>query len=434
MAFALALLAVLLRQVGQSRTRLCPGSSCHCRLHLTQVCHPFVHSFPVLQLRQLRVSVLWAALFGRDSLHDLQVNHPVLLRFAFPLIFSWQSLQAMQCGGMVSMVLEKSFAGRVSRQTLQVRVGLALTQVRHCRREGVLDFLHVAGRAGVLLPFAGLEAAVRALLLLARQARGRAVGPCLLPLRVREEVQRLGSPAGFAGGAGPGGLAEGVQVQLAAEPLEQLRDALGRAALVEPGREGAQDQHVLAAADAAGDHGAVGDVGPAVDVEVQQHRAPRILLLRACFCCFFFGGLQYIHVCRRWATRACLEQRRHHIWLRAEAQRLALAAVGRDGEGGHQGQLRSGDGQHGVLPALVELPRALYRLDRVEAFLRGSVQRPIGILELHVPASFFARRGLFWVRLHVCSGLFFPCLLVLRACVCVCGPSRTMRGCWSFSG
>ena len=55
-----------------------------------------------------------------------------------------------------------------------------------------------------------------------------------------------------------------VQVQLAAEPLEQLRDALGRAALIEPGREGAQDQHVLAAADSAGDHGAVGDVGPIV--------------------------------------------------------------------------------------------------------------------------------------------------------------------------
>ena len=138
----------------------------------------------------------------------------------------------------------------------------------------VLDLLQVAGRAGVLLPFTGLEVAVRTLLLLARQARGRAVGPCFLPLGVHEEVQRLGSPAGLAGGAGPGGLAEGVQVQLAAEPLEQLRDALvGRAALVEPGREGAQDQHVLAAADAAGDHGAVGDVGPAVDVEVQQHRA-----------------------------------------------------------------------------------------------------------------------------------------------------------------
>ena len=109
-------------------------------------------------------------------------------------------------------------------QALPEAVGVLLRELGS--REGVLDLLQIAGRAGVLLPFAGLEVAVRALLFLARQTRGRAVGPGPLPLRVREEVQQLGSPAGFAEGAGPGGLAEGVQVQLAAEPLEQLRDAL----------------------------------------------------------------------------------------------------------------------------------------------------------------------------------------------------------------
>ena len=73
---------------------------------------------------------------------------------------------------------------------------------------------------------------------------------------------------------------------------------------------GAQDQHVLAAADSAGDHGAVGDVGPAVDVEVQQHRAP-------CFC--FFGrvsaGFSWELMCFfvLGATHTCLEQRRHHM-------------------------------------------------------------------------------------------------------------------------
>ena len=138
--------------------------------------------------------------------------------------------------GFAADAAREGWLGLDAGQALPEAVGVLLRELGSW--EGVLDLLQVAGRAGVLLPFAGLEVAVRALLLLARQARGRAVGPGRgpLPLRVREEVQRFGSPAGLAGGAGPGGLAEGVQVQLAAEPLEQLRDALGRAALARPGR------------------------------------------------------------------------------------------------------------------------------------------------------------------------------------------------------
>ena len=128
-------------------------------------------------------------------------------------------------------------------QALPEAVGVHLRELG--LREGVLDFLQFAGRAGVLLPFAGLEVAVRALLLLACQARGRAVGPGSLPLRIREEAQRLGSLAG---------LALGQMVSRKASKFSSPRSW-----------EGAQDHHVLAAADSAGDHGAVGDVGPVVD-------------------------------------------------------------------------------------------------------------------------------------------------------------------------
>ena len=118
--------------------------------------------------------------------------------------------------------------------------------------------------------------------------------------------------------------------------------------------------------------------------------------------------------------------------MRAEAQRLALAAVGCDGEGGYQRQLSPGDGQHGVLPALVDFPGALHRLDRVEPLLRGSGQRPIGVLELHVPASLFARRRLGYVRIGFLSLSVFDMFLCL-CCghVCVCA-GRVARGAAAF--
>ena len=86
-AFALALLAVL-RQVGQSRTRLCPGFSCHCPLHWRRVLMPFVRALSMAQLRQYCPFPSRSAVLGKDSLQPLQVNQPALVHLSLSLTCS----------------------------------------------------------------------------------------------------------------------------------------------------------------------------------------------------------------------------------------------------------------------------------------------------------------------------------------------------------
>ena len=149
-------------------------------------------------------------------------------------------------------------------------------------REGLLDLGHLAAAALDALQRGGLgvEAPLPRplpvlVLSLAGQAGGFKVGPDLFPLRVREEVQTFELQAPLAPGLGPARLAEGVPVDVLAPELPQEVGALRGAALEEPGREGADDEHVVPAADAAGHHGAVGRVGLGVHVQIQHDGRPR---------------------------------------------------------------------------------------------------------------------------------------------------------------
>ena len=171
--------------------------------------------------------------------------------------------------------------GAAAGRALALLVRVLLRQLGS--REGLLDLGHLAAAAldALMRGGLGVEAPLQwplavLVLSLAGQAGGFEVGPDLFPLRVREEVQTLELQAPLAPGLGPARLAEGVPVDvLASELPQQELGALRGAALEEPGREGADDEHVVPAADAAGHHGAVGRVGLGVHVQIQDDGLPR---------------------------------------------------------------------------------------------------------------------------------------------------------------
>ena len=93
----------------------------------------------------------------------------------------------------------------------------------------------------------------------------------------------------------------------------------------------------------------------------------------------------------------------------SEGQRLALIAVRGDREGGDQGQLPPLHAEHGLGPALVQVPGALHGLDRVEAGLRAAVELPVRVLELQVPGD--AHVVACWFR-----NAYSLCVCVVKAC------------------
>ena len=151
--------------------------------------------------------------------------------------------------------------------------GLSLLLLELCRRKPLLDLLSPA-QGTPQLAF-GLEVALRLLALrIAGHAGGRSIGSDALPLVMGEAIRLLALMALLAGRRGPPGLKVRDEVDVAPELAEQQAGALGNAALEEPQREGPQNQNVLSAADAAGDHRAEGRVHPLADVQVQQHGFP----------------------------------------------------------------------------------------------------------------------------------------------------------------
>ena len=151
--------------------------------------------------------------------------------------------------------------------------GFSLLLLQLCRRKPLLDLLSPALGAPQLA--SGLEIALRLLALrITGHAGGRSIGSDALPLVIGEATRLLAFAALLAGRRGPSGLKVRDQVDLASELAEQQAGALGDAALEEPQREGPQNQDVLSAADAAGDHRAEGRVHPLAHVQVQQHGFP----------------------------------------------------------------------------------------------------------------------------------------------------------------
>ena len=171
--------------------------------------------------------------------------------------------------------------GAAAGRALALLVRVLLRQLGS--REGLLALGRLAAAALDALPRSGLgvQAPLQRplavlVLALAGQAGGFQVGPDLLPLRVREEVQALELQAPLAPGLGPVRLAQGLPVDVLASQLPQQEfGALGGAALEQPGREAAHDQHVMPAADTADHHGAVGCVDPGVHVQIQHDGLPR---------------------------------------------------------------------------------------------------------------------------------------------------------------
>ena len=198
-----------------------------------------------------------------------------------------------------------------------------------------VDALHLLGD----VQLAPLPAAV---VVDAAQARGRAVGPRLFPLLVREVIEALDLTAFAAGGARPAGVSVVGPVDLlAAQLLQQEAGAGLRAALVERDREGPQDQDVLSGADPGGGHGAVALVDPPVDLQVHQ-RSP---------------------------------------------QGFALTGVGRHAVGRRQRQLSAMHFEELLLPLAavpVEVPVGGLGLDGVDARLIDAVKLPGRVVELHV--------------------------------------------------